>query len=411
MRQVALILISGICCFGSIGSLADENKSDAPRARDLGIPFDGQPGPLNAITDVTGVLVGHETIIEGEGTWIAGEGPVRTGVTAILPFGDDPTAVAYAAYHSLNGNGEMTGALWIDESGTLSGPIMITNTHSVGVVRDAVIEWSLEKTGGKAAWSLPVVAETWDGLWPPYGGLNDINGFHVKKEHAFAALDAARDGSVPEGNVGRGTGMICNEFKGGIGTASRQFSVGSERYTLGVLAQCNYGRRDWLRVAGIPVGREIDGASICYEGQVPDGRIEPPCKSGNASSRRPELGSIIVVVATDAPLLPHQLERVAQRVTLGLGRLGSGASDSSGDIFIAFSTANKVAFDEGPALVQSLANPHLTPVFLATVEATEEAVVNAMVAAETMTGADGYRVPRLPHDELVQVLVRHGIVK
>ncbi len=411
MRQVALILISGVFCFGAIGSLADESRSDEPRARDLGIPFDGQPGPLNAITDVSGVLVGHETIVKGEGTWIAGEGPVRTGVTAIFPFGDDPAAVAYAAYHSLNGNGEMTGTIWIDESGTLSGPIMITNTHSVGIVRDAVIEWSLEKTGGQAAWSLPVVAETWDGLWPPYGGLNDINGFHVKKEHAFAALDAARGGPVREGNVGGGTGMICNEFKGGIGTASRQFSVGKEQYTLGVLVQCNYGRRDWLRVAGIPVGREINGATICYEGEVPEGRIEPSCESEDTSSRRPELGSIIVVVATDAPLLPHQLERVAQRVTLGLGRLGSSASDSSGDIFIAFSTANKVAFDEEPALVRSLANPQLTPVFLATVEATEEAVINAMVAAETMTGADGYRVPGLPHDELVEVLTRFGIVK
>ncbi|MEM1262748.1 MAG: P1 family peptidase [Pseudomonadota bacterium] len=407
----ALILISGLYCLGALVGLADEDRSDEPRARDLGVPFDGQPGPLNAITDVPGVLVGHETIIEGDGTWNAGEGPVRTGVTAIFPFGDDPAAVAYAAYHSLNGNGEMTGTHWIDEGGTLSGPIMITNTHSVGIVRDAVIEWSLEKTGGQLAWSLPVVAETWDGVWLPYGGLNDINGFHVKKEHAFAALNAAHAGPVLEGNVGGGTGMICNEFKGGIGTASRRFSVGAEQYTLGVLVQCNYGRRDWLRVAGIAVGREIEGAKICYEGTVPEGRIEPACDAEDRSSRRPELGSIIVVVATDAPLLTHQLERVAKRVTLGLGRLGSSASDSSGDIFVAFSTANKVAFGEEPVLVRTLANPHLTPVFLATVEATEEAVVNAMIAAETMTGADGYRVPRLPHAELVQVLMRHGIVE
>ncbi|MEM8682269.1 MAG: P1 family peptidase [Pseudomonadota bacterium] len=410
VKYVALTLIVGFCC-GASGVFAEEEKSDKPRARDLGIPFDGQPGPLNAITDVAGVRVGHETVLEGEGAWIAGEGPVRTGVTAIFPFGDDPAAVAYAAYHALNGNGEMTGTIWIDESGTLSGPIMITNTHSVGVVRDAVTEWSLEKTGGQAAWSLPVVAETWDGPWPPYGGLNDINGFHVKKQHAFAALDAAKGGPVTEGNVGGGTGMICNEFKGGIGTASRRFSVGAERYTLGVLVQCNYGRRDWLRVAGIPVGREIRGATICYDGEVPEGRIEPRCETGDTSSRRPELGSIIVVVATDAPLLSHQLKRVAQRVTLGLGRLGSSASDSSGDIFVAFSTANKVSFDEEAAHVRTLANPHLTPVFLATVEATEEAVVNAMVAAETMTGADSYRVPRLPHDELVRVLKRHGIAK
>ena len=411
MRNAALALIVGFCSLAANDVATAEDRSDSPRARDLGIPFDGQPGPLNAITDVAGVRVGHQTLIDGEGAWNAGEGPVRTGVTAIFPFGDDPAAVAYAAYHVLNGNGEMTGTIWIDESGTLSGPIMITNTHSVGVVRDAVTEWSLMKTGGQLAWSLPVVAETWDGPWPPYGGLNDINGFHVKKEHVFAALDGAKDGPVAEGNVGGGTGMICNEFKGGIGTASRRFSVGAEQYTLGVLVQCNYGRRDWLRVAGIPVGREIGGANICYEGDVPEGRIEPPCESVDASSRRPELGSIIVVVATDVPLLPHQLERVAQRVTLGLGRLGSSASDSSGDIFIAFSTANKVAFDDEPTLVRTLANPHLTPVFVATVEATEEAVVNAMIAAETMTGADRYRVPRLPHDELVRVLTKHGVVK
>ncbi len=411
MRNAALALIIGFCSLAANDVSIAEDGSDSPRARDLGIPFDGQPGPLNAITDVAGVQVGHQTIIEGEGALNAGEGPVRTGVTAIFPFGDDPAAVAYAAYHVLNGNGEMTGTIWIDESGTLAGPIMITNTHSVGVVRDAVTEWSLIKTGGHLAWSLPVVAETWDGPWPPYGGLNDINGFHVKKEHVFAALDGAKGGPVAEGNVGGGTGMICNEFKGGIGTASRQFSVGNEQYTLGVLVQCNYGRRDWLRVAGIPVGREIGGADICYDGDVPEGRIEPACESGDDSSRRPELGSIIVVVATDAPLLPHQLERVAQRVTLGLGRLGSSASDSSGDIFVAFSTANKVAFGEEAALVRTLANPHLTSVFVATVEATEEAVVNAMIAAETMTGADRYRVPRLPHDELVRVLMEHSVVQ
>ncbi|MEM9384119.1 MAG: P1 family peptidase [Pseudomonadota bacterium] len=411
MRDALLILLVGIGSYAANGVCNEQDARDKPRARDLGIPFDGQPGPFNAITDVAGVRVGHRTIVDGEGALIAGTGPVRTGVTAILPFGEDPAAVAYAAYHALNGNGEMTGTIWIEESGTLSGPIMITNTHSVGVVRDAVTEWSLEKTGGQLAWSLPVVAETWDGPWPPYGGLNDINGFHLTKEHAFAALEAATGGPVAEGNVGGGTGMICNEFKGGIGTASRQFLVGAGRYTLGVLVQCNYGRRDWLRVAGIPVGREIRGADICYEGDAPQGRVEPPCESEEPASSRPELGSIIVVVATDAPLLPHQLERVAKRVTLGLGRLGSSASDSSGDIFIAFSTANKVAFDEQPATVRTLANPHLTAVFVATVEATEEAVVNALVAAETMTGADRYRVPRLPHDELVRVLTRYGRVK
>ncbi|MEM7613199.1 MAG: P1 family peptidase, partial [Pseudomonadota bacterium] len=407
---IACVLMMGFLGCGVATVSAAETSKDKPRARDLGIPFDGQPGPLNAITDVAGVKVGHETIIEGDGPLSAGEGPVRTGVTAVLPFGDDPAAVAYAAYHSLNGNGEMTGALWIDESGTLAGPIMITNTHSVGVVRDAVTAWSLQKTGGQLAWSLPVVAETWDGPWPPYGGLNDINGFHVQKEHAFAALDAATGGPVAEGNVGGGTGMICNEFKGGIGTASRQFPVGDVKYTVGVLVQCNYGRRDWLRVAGIPVGRQISGATICYDGVVPEGRIEPRCKAEDGATSRPELGSIIVVVATDAPLLPHQLKRVAQRVTLGLGRLGSSASDSSGDIFVAFSTANKVAFDTEPSLVRTLANPGLTPVFVATVQATEEAVVNAMIAADTMTGADRYRVPRLPHYELVRVLRKHSLI-
>ncbi|MEM6532490.1 MAG: P1 family peptidase [Myxococcota bacterium] len=410
LRNAALILVIGFCSCAARQGTAPRSGGDTPRARDLGVPFDGQPGPLNAITDVAGVRVGHQTLIDGDGLWIPGKGPVRTGVTAILPFGEDPAAVAYAAYHALNGNGELTGAIWVDESGTLAGPIMITNTHSVGIVRDAVTEWSLLKTGGAAAWSLPVVGETWDGVWAPYGGLNDINGFHVKKEHAFAALDGARGGPVAEGNVGGGTGMICNEFKGGIGTSSRQVLVGAERYTVGVLVQCNYGRRDWLRIAGIPVGREISGSRICYEGQVPEGRVEPACGSEGAPSPRPELGSIIVVVGTDAPLLPHQLQRVARRVTLGLGRLGSSASDSSGDIFVAFSTANKVGFDEKPARVETLANPHLTPLFVATVEATEEAVVNAMVAAETMVGADRYRVPRLPHDELVRVLTSHNVL-
>ncbi|MEM8547693.1 MAG: P1 family peptidase, partial [Pseudomonadota bacterium] len=264
-------------------------QSDDPRpvrARDLGIPFDGQPGRLNAITDVAGVTVGHETIISGSGRLRMGEGPVRTGVTAIFPFGDDPQAVAFAAHHALNGNGEMTGTLWMEESGTLAGPVMITNTHSVGVVRDAVTEWSLLKTGGQFAWSLPVVAETWDGPWPPYGGLNDINGFHVTKDHVFAALEAARGGRVAEGSVGGGTGMICNEFKGGIGTASRRVRVGTESYTVGVLLQCNYGRRDWLRIAGIPVGREIEGAPLCYAAEVPPGRTEPACDDDSPGEPR-----------------------------------------------------------------------------------------------------------------------------
>ncbi len=410
-KHTALILMVAVCsCAASRAQKTKAAVAEQPRARDLGIPFDGEPGPLNAITDVAGVTVGHETVISGEGPLRIGKGPVRTGVTAIFPRGDNPAAPVHAGVHVLNGNGEMTGTIWVTESGTLSGPIMITNTHSVGVVRDAVIEWGLAKTGNLQTWSLPVVAETWDGPWPPWGGLNDINGFHVEKIHAFAALDAASSGAVAEGNVGGGTGMICNEFKGGIGTSSRRVKIGEESYTVGVLVQCNYGRRDWLRIAGIPVGRAIEGSTICYEGAVPEGRSDPACETGKPGPARPELGSIIVVVATDAPLLPHQLERVAQRVTLGLGRLGSSASDGSGDIFIAFSTANILGELPKPNPAMTLPNWEITPLFVATVEATEESVVNAMVAAETMVGADRYRIPRLPHDEVVRILTHHRVL-
>jgi D-aminopeptidase len=355
-------------------------QASKPRARDLGVPFDGNPGKWNAITDVAGVTVGHKTLISGEGKLVVGQGPVRTGVTAVIPRAGELFDPVYAAWFSQNGNGEMTGTTWVEESGFLDGPVMITNTHSVGVVRDAVSAWRLKHQPPKIvedAWSLPVVAETWDG-W-----LNDINGFHVKPEDAFAALDSAKTGPVTEGNVGGGTGMVCNEFKGGIGTASRV--VGG--YTVGVLVQCNYGLRPHLRIAGVPVGKEI-----------PQER-----------AYKQETGSIIVVVATDAPLIPTQLKRVAKRVTDGLGRLGSISGNGSGDFFIAFSTANPHAYyGEKPATIQTLPNDSMDPIFEATVQATEEAVVNAMVAAETMVGRDNHKVIALPHDQLREVLKKYN---
>lgn len=355
-----------------------------PRARDLGVPFDGHPGPLNAISDVKGVEVGETTLISGQGPLQVGIGPVRTGVTAILPRGKNSRDAVFASYFSLNGNGEMTGTHWVDDSGFLDGPILITNTHSVGTVRDAVIRWKIKHGGPDIEgywWSLPVVAETWD------GELNDINGFHVKPEDVFHALDSAHGGALEEGNVGGGTGMVCNEFKGGIGTSSRVLPANYGGYTVGVLVQCNYGWRNQLRIAGVPVGREISDHTV----------------------KGDDIGSIIVVVGTDAPLIPTQLRRVAKRVTLGLGRLGSLSGDGSGDLFIAFSTANAGASDpQGIRQLEMLPNERMNPLFLATVEATEEAVVNAMVAAETMTGIDNHTVIALPHDRLREVLKKYN---
>jgi D-aminopeptidase len=355
-----------------------------PRARDLGVPFDGTPGALNAITDVTGVEVGHRTLISGEGKLQVGVGPVRTGVTAIFPRGKASIDPAYAGWYTENGNGEMTGTTWLEESGFLYGPVMITNTHSVGVVRDAVIQWQVKHGLPESEdywWSLPVVAETWDGY------LNDINGFHVKPEDAFAAMNDAHGGAVEEGSVGGGTGMICNEFKGGIGTSSRKLAEKLGGYTVGVLVQCNYGVRRNLRVAGVPVGKEIAGTKVWDE----------------------DTGSIIVVVATDAPLLPTQLKRIARRVTLGLGRDGSISGDESGDIFIAFSTANPGAgLAKRPVQVTTVPNENMDSLFEATVQATEEAVINAMVAAETMTGVDNHRVDGLPHERLREVLRKYN---
>ncbi|MEK6286031.1 MAG: P1 family peptidase [Acidobacteriota bacterium] len=362
-----------------------------PRARDLGIPFEGTPGALNAITDVKGIEVGHTTLISGEGKLQVGVGPVRTGVTAILPRGkqssNDPV---FAGWFSLNGNGEMTGTTWLEESGFLEGPIMITNTHSVGVVRDAVIAWRVKRGPPDASgywWSLPIVAETYDGY------LNDINGFHVKPGHAFDALDGAKPGPVTEGNVGGGTGMVCYGFKGGIGTASRKLDQNVGGYTVGVLVQANFGRRNQLRIAGVPVGVEITEGAL----------------SSNDGSLRDDVGSVIIVVATDAPLLSHQLKRLARRAALGVARTGSISGNGSGDIFVALSTANPEAAKEtGTIQLTMLPNERMTPLFEATVQATEEAIINALIAAETMTGIDNHKVIGLPHDRLKQVMKKYN---
>ncbi|MEQ1473472.1 MAG: P1 family peptidase [Candidatus Acidiferrum sp.] len=397
MRNHSRILFSlfGIVLFFAFSANTQENaqgKSNSkPRARDLGVPFDGTPGPLNAITDVEGLTVGHTTLISGEGKLKIGQGPVRTGVTAVLPRGKESMSnPVFAAWFTENGNGEMTGTTWVEESGFLEGPVMITNTHSVGVVRDAVIQWRVAHGQPDPAgywWSLPVVAETWDG-W-----LNDINGFHVKPADAFHAIDTAASGVVAEGNVGGGTGMVCNEFKGGIGTSSRKLDAKSGGYTVGVLVQCNYGRRPDLRIAGVPVGQEIT-----------DERAY-----ATTSFSESDRGSIIVVVATDAPLLAHQLKRIAHRVTLGLGRDGSTSGNGSGDIFIAFSTANPGAgFATNVVDLKMLPNEKIEPLFAATVQATEEAIINAMVAAETMTGIENHKVIALPHDRLRAVLKKYN---
>ena len=389
MLKHRLEVLTAVMFFSLLATVALVSSASAQagpraRARDLGVSFDGIPGPFNAITDVKGVTVGHTTLISGSGRLKVGVGPVRTGVTAIFPRGKDSLDAVFGGWFTLNGNGEMTGTTWLEESGLLDGPVMITNTHSVGVVRDAVIAWRVKHAPPDEegySWSLPVVAETAD------DDLNDMNGFHVKPEHVFHALDTAQGGPVEEGNVGGGTGMICNEFKGGIGTSSRLLDSKFGGYTVGVLVQCNYGRRSQLRIAGVPVGREI-----------PDHTV-----------RDEDIGSIIVVVATDAPLIPTQLKRVARRVTLGLGRVGSFASDGSGDIFIAFSTANPgIKSAKGIHQLTMLPNQRLNPIFLATVEATEEAVVNAMVAAKTMKGINDFEVIGLPHDRLREVLKKYN---
>jgi D-aminopeptidase len=403
--------VVGLCISGVLAIDADAREpqkspparstigSKVIRARELGVPFEGTPGKLNAITDVTGVEVGYTTIISGDGKLVVGQGPVRTGVTAILPRGHaDANDPVYAGVFSLNGNGEMTGTAWIEESGFLEGPIVITNTHSVGIARDAVIAWRNTHGGADAqgfSWSLPVVAETWDG-W-----LNDINGFHVKSEDVFHALDSAHSGAIEEGSIGGGTGMICYEFKGGNGTASRKIEIGRARpagtseespktfqtFTVGVFVQANFGRRPLLTIAGVPVGKEIPGQVY-----------------------KEETGSCIAVVATDAPLLPNQLKRLARRVSLGLARTGTISGNGSGDLFLAFSTANSnvANADQVTHSVQTIPNDLMDPIFAGVVQATEEAVVNALVDNQSMTGRDNHHVDALPHSRLRALLKNYN---
>jgi D-aminopeptidase len=379
-----------VLCAALLISMSSFAQTTKPRARDLGIHFEGTPGKYNAITDVAGVEVGYKTLIEGSGKLVVGKGPIRTGVTAIFPKGKGSLDRVFAAWFTLNGNGEMTGTTWVDESGGLGSPVLITNTHSVGVVRDAVIEWYSKKMKSNdysGDISLPVVAETWDGF------LNDINGFHIKKEHVFEAMETAASGPIREGNVGGGTGMVAHQFKGGTGTSSRKLDTKEGGYTVGVLVQANYGRRQLLTIAGVPVGKEITD-------------LMPVDKEDK------DQGSIIVVVATDAPLLPHQLERIVKRVSLGIGVMGGRGGNSSGDIFIAFSTANpEISKNEGIAHLEMLPNDQITPLFEATASATEEAIVNAMIAAETMEGVNGNKVYAIPHDRLIQVMKKYNRVR
>jgi D-aminopeptidase len=386
-----MLLFTGLLLLFSTGM-----NSQTKRARDLGIPFDGTPGALNAITDVAGVEVGQVTLFSGSGKLVVGKGPVRTGVTAILPRGKKCDPV-FAGWYTLNGNGEMTGTTWVEESGFLEGPVMITNTHSVGVVRDAVIDWQYRNKyfvpvpdEPDIFWALPVVAETYD------GDLNDINGFHVKSEHVFKALDSATTGKVQEGNVGGGTGMICHDFKGGIGTSSRKVIIEGKEYTLGVLVQANYGTRKSLTIAGVPVGKEISD-------------LMPEL---NPLRKDEDRGSIIVVVATDAPLLPHQLKRIARRVPIGISRTGGYGGNSSGDIFIAFSTANAGAYDaKNNVRVEMVSNDNMSQLFEATAEATEESIVNALIAADDMSGKNNTKVYALPENRVIDILRKFNRIK
>jgi D-aminopeptidase len=387
MRRLFALIFVGLCYSVSY--------AQKPRARDLGVPFEGTTGPFNAITDVKGVEVGYSTIISGSGENIVGKGPVRTGVTAIFPRGKaQKFSPLFANWYSLNGNGEMTGTTWLTESGFLETPIMITNTNSVGVVRDAVLKWYVDTDWyrGEEWWyTYPVVAETYDGF------LNDIYGFHVKEEHVLEAINNAASGKIAEGNVGGGTGMMCLGFKGGTGTSSRVVKIKEESYTLGALVQANFGRKPNLTIAGVPVGKELLD-TLNNELQLPP-----------QSYRQDGDGSIIVVVATDAPLLPHQLKRIAQRVSIGIGRTGGIGTNGSGDIFIAFSTANPDAFQRYDfSEVDMLPNDLIDPLLEATVQSVEEAIINAMIAAETMEGINGNKSYALPHGLLVEVLKKYN---
>ena len=385
MKKIAIIIL--------VFSIALCQK---PRARDLGVQFEGVPGKFNAITDVKGVEVGHSTIISGSGKNIIGKGPVRTGVTAIFPRGKKFNPV-YANWYSLNGNGEMTGTTWITESGFLETPIMITNTNSVGVVRDAVLKWFVDTNwyGNDDWWyTYPVVGETYDGF------LNDIYGFHVQEQHVYEAINNASPGPVTEGNVGGGTGMLTLGFKGGIGTASRRVKINNKTYTIGALVQSNFGSKRNLTISGVPVGKELkDTLNVVFNA--------PP-----SNKRQEGDGSIIVIVATDAPLLPHQLKRITHRIPIGIGVVGGRGSNGSGDIFLAFSTANPRAFDrKNERSIKSFPNDKITPLFEATVQTVEESIINAMIAAETMEGVNNNKAYALPHDTLIDVLKKYNRLK
>jgi D-aminopeptidase len=393
-----------------LGPLAVQGQTK-PRENDLKLPIGGTPGPLDAITDVAGVEVGHTTLISGSGKLMVGQGPVRTGVTVIHPRGKANADPVFAAWYTLNGNGEMTGTTWVQESGYLEGPIGITNTHSVGVVRDAIIKWEVTQKNVLQPWWLPVVAETYD------GNLNDINGFHVKEEHVLSALNAAAGGLPKEGVVGGGTGMTCLGFKGGIGTASRKLPAQQGGYTVGVLVQCNFGSRRDLRIAGVPVGEEILDLQPCIANNEPDGpnsrrpHCGQPAGSGGRADEQ-EQGSIIVVVATDAPLMPHQLKRIATRVSLGVGRQGGFGGNGSGDIFIAFSTANQKSWSsDSVTSVRMMTNDRISPLFQATAQATEAAITNALLAAETTTGANDLRIFAMPVDRMLAAMKKYGRMK
>jgi len=411
MRALAFASLA----FAAVAHTAPARAQAKPRENDLKLPIGGTPGPLDAITDVAGVEVGHTTLISGSGKLVVGQGPVRTGVTVVHPRGKANSDPVFAAWFTLNGNGEMTGTTWVQESGYLEGPIAITNTHSVGVVRDAIIKWEVTQKNVLQPWWLPVVAETYD------GALNDINGFHVKEEHVISALNSAAGGLPKEGVVGGGTGMQCLGFKGGIGTASRKLPAAQGGYTVGVLVQCNFGTRRDLRIAGVPVGEEITDLQPCIANNAPDlaGSRRRHCDAANGTgggatdaADPKEQGSIIVVVATDAPLLPHQLKRIATRVSLGVGRQGGFGGNSSGDIFIAFSTANsKTWSSDSVASLTMLTNDRITPLFQATAQATEAAITNALLAAETTTGANDLRVYAMPVDRMLAAMRKYGRMK
>jgi len=406
MRALALTALLAV----AVTSRASAQSK--PRENDLKLPIGGVPGPLDAITDVSGVEVGQTTLISGSGKLVVGQGPVRTGVTVVHPRGKANADPVFAAWFTLNGNGEMTGTTWVQESGYLEGPIGITNTHSVGVVRDAIIKWEVTQKNVLQPWWLPVVAETYD------GNLNDINGFHVKEDHVLSALNSAAGGLPKEGVVGGGTGMTCLGFKGGIGTASRKLPPQQGGYTVGVLVQCNFGLRRDLRIAGVPVGEEIPDLVACIANNEPTpSNNRPHCDaasrgSADVSQLGDEQGSIIVVVATDAPLMPHQLKRIATRVSVGVGRQGGFGGNSSGDIFIAFSTANTKSWSsDSVTSVRMLTNDRITPLFQATAQATEAAITNALLAAETTTGANDLRVYAMPLDRMLAAMRKYGRMK